>query len=118
MRVLIIEDHAGIAEAIALALRRDGHQVQRAATGAEVLAAAPSDLVLLDLGLPDIDGFEVLEELRRRGVETPVVIMTARDEPGLRDRALRGGAVGFLQKPFRIDDVRAYTASIDRPDAA
>lgn len=111
MDILLVEDHDGIATTLATLLRRQSHDVRRVAHGLTALTVLPADLILLDLGLPDIDGFEVLARLRASDATTPVVIMTARTEPGLHERAIAAGADGFLAKPFTIDEV---TAAIDQ----
>ena len=105
MDILVVEDHDGIAATLNLLLRRLDHDVRRVARGADAVTAPPADLMLLDLGLPDIDGFDVLAGIRAAGANTPVVIMTARDEPGLRERALAAGADGFITKPFTIGEL-------------
>jgi DNA-binding response OmpR family regulator len=105
MDILLVEDHDGIATTLGLVLRRLGHDVRRVARGLDALTALPANLILLDLGLPDIDGFEVLARLRATDANTPVIIMTARTEPGVRERALAAGADGFIAKPFTIDEL-------------
>jgi DNA-binding response OmpR family regulator len=112
MNVLIVEDERRIAAFLAKGLRRQGYDVQCAYTGREALAATgseedgpPIDLVMLDLGLPDIDGLDVLRELRERGSEVPVIVLTARTETGDRDEALRLGAVEYLTKPLPFSEV-------------
>jgi DNA-binding response OmpR family regulator len=105
MNVLVVEDDDGIAEMLAFTLRRYQHEMRRVSYGGEALADASTDLVLLDLGLPDMDGFEVLRRLRATGSAVPVVVMTARREPGLRARASAAGADGFVSKPFAIAEL-------------
>lgn len=105
MDILVVEDHDGIASTLNTLLRRLDHDVRRVDRGADALTAPAADLMLLDLGLPDIDGMNVLAILRAAGSTTPVVIMTARDEPGLRERALAAGADGFVTKPFAIGEL-------------
>lgn len=117
MNIQLIEDHDGIADAIAFALNACGHTSSRAANGADGLAAPPADLILLDIGLPDMEGFEVLGRLKDRNDPTPVVIMTAMHDPDLRVRALSDGAIAFLQKPFTIDELSAIIDSL-RPRLA
>jgi DNA-binding response OmpR family regulator len=112
MRVLIVEDERRIAAFLAKGLRRQGYEVDCAYTGADALAlaagegdGAPFDLVMLDLGLPDIDGLDVLRTLRDRGAEVPVIVLTARTEASDRTEALRLGAVEYLTKPLPFPEV-------------
>jgi DNA-binding response OmpR family regulator len=120
MTVLIVEDEPRIANFLAKGLRRQGYDVQCAHTGSEALASTsggdpPIDLVVLDLGLPDIDGLEVLRELRASGSSVPVIVLTARAEQSDRDEALRLGVVEYLTKPLPFPDflgrVRASLAA-------
>jgi len=77
VNVLLVEDDDAIAEPLASGLRREGFEVTRAATGVEALAAQGADLVLLDLRLPDVDGFTVCRELRARS-DVPIIVVSAR----------------------------------------
>jgi DNA-binding response OmpR family regulator len=108
MTVLIVEDEARIADFLAKGLRRQGYDVRCAHTGSEALESAGAepaiDLVVLDLGLPDIDGLEVLKELRARGSDVPVIVLTARTEAIDRAEALRLGAVEYFTKPLPFPD--------------
>jgi DNA-binding response OmpR family regulator len=105
MNVLIVEDEARIADFLAKGLRRQGYEVQCAGTGAAALALTEGvDLVVLDLGLPDIDGLDVLRELRASGSDVPVIVLTARTEEADRAEALRRGAVEYLTKPLPFPD--------------
>lgn len=115
MNVLIVEDDSGIAQAIALTLRLEGHGTTHVATGADALSAPPFDVILLDIGLPDLTGFEVLRRLHDRGDATPVIVMTARHEPELRMRALAGGAAGFILKPFAAGGLLEAIAVVHSP---
>src|SRR5580704_3445058 len=95
MRVLLVEDDAMIAQGLQVALRQAGFTVDwtgDGTSGASALRSTTFDLVLLDLGLPGRDGLEVLQELRRRGDATPVIILTARDEIQERVSGLNAGA--------------------------
>ena len=101
-RVLIVEDDARIAAFLVKGLRAKGLDPQWVETGGaalEALAAQPHDLVLLDLGLPDIDGLDVLARWRADGVAVPVVVLTARSDPRDRALALELGVDGYLTKP-------------------
>ncbi len=117
MRVLVVEDDRMIAKGLERALRQDGYWVDGVADGrqaAEALRAARFDLVLLDLGLPQRDGVEVLRELRGRGDATPVIILTARDEVQSRIAGLDAGADDYIVKPFDLDEVAARMRSVLR----
>src|SRR5205823_1733168 len=89
MRILVVEDDPLLAAGLARVLNRCGHAVDRAAAGIQadnLLRSASYELVVLDIGLPDIDGFEVLRRLRLRRVRTNVLVLTARDAVQDRDR--------------------------------
>jgi len=116
VNVLIVEDEPRIADFLAKGLGRHGFDVERAYTGSEAIesaSAGPIDLVVLDLGLPDIDGLEVLRAMRERGSEVPVIVLTARTEESDRAEALRLGAVEFFTKPLPFPDLlRSVRASL------
>ncbi len=117
MRVLLVEDDRMIAEAVRTALQQDGHAVDwthDGASAAAALAASSFDIVLLDLGLPKRDGLDVLREARGRGVATPVIIITARDEVQSRVEGLDSGADDYLVKPFDLDELAARMRSVLR----
>jgi len=101
MRVLLVEDDEGVASALADLLGHAGASVVRATRGTDALNRVKGcDLVLLDLGLPDMDGLDVLRTLRRAST-VPVIIMTARDSDGAVVLGLRAGADDYLVKPVR-----------------
>jgi DNA-binding response OmpR family regulator len=102
-----------VAVALETALRQHGHDVTRAATAAEALAAAPVDLVLLDLGLPDRDGIEVCRELRARS-EVAIIAVTARAEERERVLGLRSGADDYVVKPFGMAELQARIEAVMR----
>jgi two-component system, OmpR family, response regulator QseB len=117
MRVLLVEDDRMIAQGLQTALRQDGYAVDWVTDGraaAAALHAAHFDLVLLDLGLPERDGLEVLRELRRRDDATPVIILTARDDIQDRIAGLDAGADDYIVKPFDLDEVAARMRSLLR----
>jgi len=117
MRILVVEDDRMIAKALDRALRQEGYAVDGVADGksaAEALRTSTFDLVLLDLGLPQRDGLEVLRELRGRGDSTPVIIVTARDDVQNRIAGLDGGADDYIVKPFDLDEVAARMRSVLR----
>jgi DNA-binding response OmpR family regulator len=109
-RILIAEDEARIVSFLEKGLRADGYSTMVASTGPEALALARDDLfdlLILDLGLPGLDGHEVLAQMRRRGEEMPVIILTARD--GVEDtvRGFDQGADDYVTKPFRFEELLA-----------
>jgi two-component system copper resistance phosphate regulon response regulator CusR len=109
-RILIAEDEERIASFVEKGLRANGFSTQVAAEGEEALRLARSrrfDLLILDLGLPGKDGFEVLRELREAGSQLPVVILTARGSVGDTVAGLEGGADDYITKPFRFEELLA-----------
>jgi DNA-binding response OmpR family regulator len=120
-RLLLVEDDASIAEPLVAALRREGHDVAWSATGENGLAAAgpETDLVLLDLGLPDLDGLEVCRRLRSRLPDLPVLMLTARAEEVDAVVGLDAGADDYVTKPFRLAELMArIRAALRRIPAA
>jgi two-component system copper resistance phosphate regulon response regulator CusR len=110
MRILIIEDYGPLRQAIAQRLREEAFQVDEAVDGEQGLHLARTNeypLILLDLMLPDRDGMEVLSDLRARGSDTAVLIMTARDAVPERITGLDAGADDYLVKPFALDELMA-----------
>ncbi len=106
-----------IAQGLQTALRQDGYAVDHMSDGrsaAAALRASRFDIVLLDLGLPERDGIEVLRELRGRGDSTPVIIVTARDDVRNRIEGLDAGADDYIIKPFDLDEVSARMRSVLR----
>jgi DNA-binding response OmpR family regulator len=121
--ILIAEDEDRIAAFVAKGLRAAGFAVQRAASGDDALEMALSgefDLMLLDVGLPGIDGFEVLARLRGSGSSLPVVMLTARTSGADTVAGLEGGANDYVPKPFRFDELlaRVRLRMAERPVAA
>ncbi|HTV76763.1 MAG TPA: response regulator transcription factor [Steroidobacteraceae bacterium] len=120
MRVLLAEDDRMIAEAVRTALGQDGHVTDWMADGAAALAALSAsrfDIVLLDLGLPRMDGLTVLRHMRERGDVTPVIIITARDDVRSRVAGLDTGADDYLVKPFDLDELAARMRAAQRRSA-
>ncbi|RSM37905.1 DNA-binding response regulator [Actinoplanes sp. ATCC 53533] len=117
MRVLLIEDDNAIAEPLADGLTRYGFDVNRVRTGTAALAAAPVDMVLLDLGLPDIDGVDVCRQLRERS-SAPIIMITARGEETDRVLGLELGADDYLSKPFGIRELIARIRAVARRSGA
>ncbi|MEP7260556.1 MAG: response regulator transcription factor [Usitatibacter sp.] len=117
MRILIVEDDNMLAEATTRALKQAAHMVQRASTGVEadrMLAVNEYDLVLLDLGLPQMDGFEVLKRLRARRSKVPVMILTVKDAVEDRVTGLDLGADDYLTKPFELSELEARVRALIR----
>ena len=113
MDVLVVEDDDRIAEPLTDGLRREGFGVTRAATGADALAAPLPDVVLLDLRLPDTDGFTVCRELRER-TDVPIIIVSARGEEIDRVVGLELGADDYIVKPFGLREVIARIRAVTR----
>ena len=109
-RILIVEDEARIAAFVAKGLRAEGHTTTVATDGRQGLDEAMSgnhDLVVLDIGLPVLDGYSVLEQLRDQGSKIPVIVLTARDSVNDTVSALEGGADDYMPKPFRFAELLA-----------
>jgi two-component system, OmpR family, response regulator RegX3 len=113
VKVLIVEDEDSIADPLAEGLRREGYEVARAATGGEALAAAPADVVLLDLRLPDVDGYTVCRALRERS-DVPIIMVTARGEEVDRVVGLELGADDYVVKPFGLRELVARIRAVTR----
>jgi two-component system, OmpR family, response regulator MprA len=115
-RVLVVEDDAEIAEVLRRSLRQEGYSVRSAADGVEALALASDfmpDLVVLDLGLPRLDGIEVCRRLRTEG-DVPILILTARTETSDRVEGLDSGADDYLVKPFERQELLARIRALLR----
>jgi DNA-binding response OmpR family regulator len=109
-RILIVEDESRIASFLVKGLGAQGHVATVVGTGAQALAHARAhdiDLMLLDLGLPDIDGHDVLVAMRQFDRHTPVIVLTARDDVTDTVSALDAGADDYLSKPFAFDELLA-----------
>lgn len=120
MRLLFIEDDAMIRDSVSKGLQPDGFTVDTLADGAAGLLALKShnyDLLLLDLGLPRMDGIAVLTALRQRGDRIPVLILTARDAVADRVRGLNSGADDYLVKPFDLQELSARIHALLRRQA-
>jgi len=113
MRILLVEDEDAIAEPLADGLRREGFSVVRAATGGAALEAGETDLVLLDLRLPDIDGLDVCRRLRERS-DVPIIVVTARGEEADRVVGLELGADDYVVKPFGLRELIARIRAVTR----
>jgi two-component system, OmpR family, response regulator len=126
VQVLLVEDEERVASFIARGLEGAGYATEVATDGKSALAflraSGPVDLMLLDVGLPDMDGFEVVAELRRTDRETPVIMLTARGDVASRVRGLDLGADDYLPKPFDFDEllarIRAQLRSSHQPQGS
>jgi two-component system response regulator RegX3 len=116
VRILVVEDDEGISEPLEEGLAREGFEVQRAASGAEALSAPAADLVLLDLGLPDMDGYSVFRALRARSA-VPIIVVTARGEEVDRVVGLELGADDYIVKPFGFRELAARIRAVLRRSA-
>lgn len=117
MRILLVEDDEMLAEAVNRALTQSAHAVDVARSGEaadHALAASQYDLVVLDIGLPQLDGFEVLKRLRQRRSGVPVLILTVRDLPEDRVTGLDLGADDYLTKPFHLGELEARVRALIR----
>lgn len=117
MRILLAEDDAAIADGLGASLRQHNHAVDHAADGRLADAALRDheyDLLVLDLGLPQLDGSEVLRRLRSRGAGLPVLVVTARDRLEERIRVLDLGADDYLVKPFALAEFEARVRALLR----
>lgn len=117
MRLLLVEDDPLLGEGLKMALTREGYTVDWLRDGQQALRALATEefnLVILDLGLPGLDGIEVLSGTRERGITTPVLILTARDAVPDRVAGLDHGADDYLTKPFDIEELAARLRSLLR----
>lgn len=108
--ILIVEDEAEIASFLAKGLTADGYTTTAVNNGTSALAIMQQvhpDLVLLDIGLPDTDGFTVLQHMRSAGLTTPVIILTARSSVSDTVSGLQSGADDYMSKPFSFEELRA-----------
>ena len=122
-RLLVVDDEATILELLSGSLRLAGFEVMTASSGAEAVRAAASgrpDLVLLDVMMPDGDGFEALRRIRSGGAEVPVIFLTARDEVPNRVAGFAAGGDDYVTKPFSLDELLGRIRAVlkrTRPDA-
>ena len=116
-RVLVVDDEENIADVIAMALRFQGFTVETAGTGTDALAAVSSfrpHLMVLDVMLPDMDGFTVTRRLREQGRQLPIVFVTARDSVDDKIKGLTVGGDDYVTKPFSLEEVVARIRAVLR----
>jgi DNA-binding response OmpR family regulator len=113
VRVLLVEDDDTIADPLSKGLQREGFDIERVATGSEAIEAPQSDVVLLDLGLPDIDGYEVCRRIRATS-DVPIVFLTARSDEIDRVVGLELGADDYVVKPFGFRELVARIRAVAR----
>ena len=117
MRILLIEDDPQIGDGLYHGLRLQGFAVDwfhDGQQGHDALALAPYDAVVLDLGLPRLDGMDILTRWRQQHLDTPVLVLTARDTLPDRLAGLHGGADDYLGKPFALDEITARLHALIR----
>jgi two-component system OmpR family response regulator/two-component system response regulator QseB len=120
MKILLVEDDLALAKSLVKALGREGFTTNHVASGAEALMAAatdPPELVILDLGLPDMDGLDVLRELNRGERPLPVLVLTARNTTADKVSGLNLGADDYLAKPFDLSELFARLRALERRTA-
>ncbi|MCX6614955.1 MAG: response regulator transcription factor [Acidobacteria bacterium] len=120
-RILVVEDEPSIALGLEIDLRTEGYQTELVADGIEAARRAreePFDLILLDVMLPGKDGFEVCRELRRAGVETPIILLTAKTHDAEKIIGLELGADDYVTKPFNPMELRARIKAVLRRSPA
>ncbi|HEX7746581.1 MAG TPA: response regulator transcription factor [Micromonosporaceae bacterium] len=116
-RLLVVEDEPNILELLSASLRFAGFDVETATNGTAAVSAAKAhrpDLVVLDVMLPDLDGFEVIRQMREEGTRTPVVFLTARDATDDKIRGLTLGGDDYVTKPFSLEELTARIRAVLR----
>ncbi|MDH4554398.1 response regulator transcription factor [Pseudomonas sp. BN417] len=120
MRLLLVEDDNALGAGVRSGLRQEGYTIDWLTDGASALHALQNedfDLAILDLGLPRLDGIQVLQQLRARGSTLPVLVLTARDATEDRIRGLDAGADDYLVKPFDLNELKARLRALLRRSA-
>jgi two-component system response regulator RegX3 len=113
VRVLLVEDDDAFAEPLVKGLGLEGFEVRRVATGAEAIAAGEADVVLLDIGLPDLDGYEVCRRIRARS-DVAILVLSARSAENDRVLGLELGADDYIVKPFGLAELVARIGAVSR----
>jgi two-component system OmpR family response regulator len=116
-RVLVVDDEPNIVDVVSMALRFHGFSVETAGTGADALTAVSffrPDLIVLDVMLPDMEGFEVAKRLGAERAATPIIFLTARDDPEDKLRGLTTGGDDYVTKPFSLEELLARIRNVLR----
>ncbi|WP_461518388.1 response regulator [Porticoccus sp.] len=117
MQILLVEDDRPLATGLQTALRKQGYSVNHVETGdacLHVVGIEPPDIIILDLGLPDIDGLKVLQKIREKLATLPVLLLTARDSVDDKVAGLDSGADDYLAKPFEMTELLARLRVLER----
>ena len=117
MQILLVEDDRPLARSLQIALRKQGYAVNHVETGEaclHVVATEEPDIIILDLGLPDIDGLKVLKKIRHKSTTLPVILLTARDSIDDKVMGLDCGADDYLAKPFEVTELLARLRVLER----
>lgn len=117
MHILLIEDELALADEICQSLRKANYAISHLSSGTQAITAAQNgdfDLMILDLGLPDIDGLEVLKKIRKLGLGLPILVLTARGQLSDKVAGLDAGADDYLPKPFELDELLARLRVLQR----
>jgi len=117
MRLLLVEDDPQLSQSLSKALKREGFSLQTVATGKEAIVSIEFDsidIVILDLGLPDMDGLEVLKQIKTKKAPCKVLVLTARDQLSDKVKGLDAGADDYLVKPFEYDELSARIRVLER----
>jgi DNA-binding response OmpR family regulator len=120
MRILVVEDNRSLNQSLRMSLEEDGHAIDVSYDGSEgqyMAEVTPYDAIILDIMLPGKDGLTVCRELRKKGVRTPVLMLTARDTVEDRVTGLDSGADDYLVKPFALPELRARLRALLRREA-
>jgi len=120
-RILVVDDEPNIVDVITMALRYQGFEVESAVTGAEAISAVSSfrpHLILLDVMLPDMEGFDVAERLGAQRARVPIIFLTARDETQDKVRGLTVGGDDYVTKPFSLEELVARVRALLRRSGA
>lgn len=117
MHILLIEDELALADEICQSLRKANYAISHLSSGTQAITAAQNgdfDLMILDLGLPDIDGLQVLKKIRKFGLGLPILVLTARGQLSDKVAGLDAGADDYLPKPFELDELLARLRVLQR----